>query len=221
MSEIHTADVLASDATDGEVRCTLGDAVNGMGFGVEAAIYSGPLVYRPSEPDDNGDAPTALYVQDSDDAQILATKDVRYADKVGTLDAGDWGLIGNTEARIFCRVERDAIVLYTLNKPADKSMLVDLGGVEGELRIVNGGAVITMTDSEINLSVNGGGGIKINASGVSISGSSVQLVAEVVQLGQLGPGVPPPAIAGSPGVAVQATPPIAMPPASTKVFIAP
>ena len=220
--DILTADILATEATDGEVRAQLGDAALGKGFAQEVAIYGvDGFVGRPNPPDAEGNAAQALYLQDGDDAQIFGTRDNRWVDKVGTMDPGDRGIITDADARVFVKQVRSAVVLYTLNQPADASMLIDLGGAEGKIRIVNGGAVVEMENDVINLSVNGGGGIKISADGVTISGSAIQLVAEVVQLGQLGPGVPPPAIAGSPGAAVQATPPIALPPASTKVFIAP
>jgi len=217
MSEILTADVLASDATDGEVRCTLGDAVKGLGFATEAAIYSGPLVYRPSEPDSNGDAPTALYVQDSDDAQVIAVKDTRYAEKVGTLEAGDWGLITDSEARIFCKSERDAIVLYTADSNGH-GMMIDLGGTEKEIKIINAGKTfLTMTQDSITMGVDGGGMLIIDADGVRAIGGSFQAVAPMVQLGDMGGGTPPPA---SPASAVAYT--VASPPniVSTKVFVA-
>ena len=216
MPEILTADILATEATDGEVRAQLGDATLGKGFVQEAAIYGvDGFVGRPNPPDVEGNAAQALYLQDGDDTQILGTRDNRWADKVGTMEPGDRAIITDGEARVFVKQSRDAVVLYSVNQPEDKSMLLDIGGLEGEIKIVNGGAFITMTNDSIVLAVNGGGSLTIDADGVRVIGNSFQAVAMSVQLGDVGGGTPAPQTGGVLWGPTPGTIP------SSKVFVAP
>jgi len=216
--DILTADILATEATDGEVRAQLGDAALGKGFVQEAAIYGvDGFVGRPNPPDDEGNAAQALYLQDGDDTQIIGTRDNRWADKVGTMEPGDRAIITDGEARVFVKQSRDAVVLYSVNQPEDKSMLIDIGGLEGEIKIVNGGAFITMTNDSIVLAVNGGGSLTIDADGVRAIGNSFQAVAPVVQLGDVGGGTPAPPTPANAVAVSAASPPNLV---STKVFAA-
>jgi len=214
-----TADIITTDATGGEVRAQIGDAAKNVGYAQEVAIY-GPdgFIGRPNDAS-GPDAARALYVQDGDENFIIGTRDNRFADKVGTMEPGDRAIVTDGEARVMIKQVRDAVVLYTVNQPEDKSMLIDLGGMEGEIKIINGGAVMTMTNDMITLATNSGGGtITIGPAGVTITGSAIQLVAPVVQLGDTGGGVvapPSPATA----VAYSAAGPANV--VSAKVFVAP
>lgn len=216
---VLTADVLGSDAETGEIRCKLGDSATAEGYSTGAAIY-GPdgFIGRPNPPSVDGGACQALYVQDGDDHKIVGTRDNRWVDKVGTMDPGDRAIVTDAEARVFVRQGRSAVVLYTLNVPADKSMMIDLGGIEGQLTVMNGGAIMTMKDDEIVLAVNGGGAIRISADGVQITGACFQATTGAVQLGDLGGGIAPPQVPATSGVLWGPSPGTAP---SSKVFVAP
>ena len=217
--DILTADILATEATDGEVRAQLGDAALGKGFAQEVAIYGvDGFVGRPNPPDAEGNAAQALYLQDGDDTQIIGTRDNRWADKVGTIEPGDRAIISSGEARFLLKNERDAIVLYTADSTG-KGLLLDMGGTEKEIKIVNAGKTfITMTQSSIVMGVDGGGSLTIDADGVRVTGASFQAVTGSVQLGDQGGGLPPPPLPPALGVAYGVPGPIVT--VSTKVFVA-
>jgi len=212
--DILTADILATEATDGEVRAQLGDAALGKGFVQEAAIYGvDGFVGRPNPPDDEGNAAQALYLQDGDDTQIIGTRDNRWADKVGTMEPGDRAIVSKGAARVFLKNERDAVVIYTEHGNQGIGMLIDVGGVEGEIKIVNGaGSFITMTGDSIVMAVDGGGSLTIDRDGVRVTGGSFQAVTGTVALGDQGGGLPPtvpvivgPAAPGAPSLKIFAS----------------
>ena len=218
--DILTADILATEATDGEVRAQLGDAALGKGFAQEVAIYGvDGFVGRPNPPDAEGNAAQALYLQDGDDAQIIGTRDNRWADKVGTMDDGDRAIVSEGAARFFLRNERDAIVLYTEHGTEGKGMLLDIGGVEGEIKIINGAgpSFITIGPDSITMGVDGGGTLTIDKDGVRVTGASFQAVTTKVQLGDMGgTGTPPPPLPVN-ACGIGASPAVAP---STSVFVA-
>lgn len=222
--DLFTADVLGSDATDGEIRVHLGDASSGRGFSKDNPVY-GPdgFIGRPNPPSADGSAAQAVYVHDGDDHRVLGVRDNRWKDKVGTMDDGDRAIVTEGAARIFVKNGRDAVVLYTEANDG-KGMLLDIGGVEGEVQIINGkgGTFFRMGDHEIVLAVDGGGTLTIDAEGVRVTGANFQATAGSVQLGDMGGGTPPPAL--PPLIGVAYGPPGVGPPvttASTKVFVAP
>jgi hypothetical protein len=58
VDQLHNVgDVLQSEADDGEVRATIGSAVDGQGYFHDAPFY-GPdgFIFRPNQPDSNGDS---------------------------------------------------------------------------------------------------------------------------------------------------------------------
>jgi hypothetical protein len=190
---IDVADVLRSTAEDGDIRVTLGDYITGKGISVDSSMWGMDGFYsRPNNPTDDG-ATLAFYVEDANEKWILGTKDNRFREKVGLLKEGDRAIISDCNARIFLKKEQDAIVLYTENASEDLSMMINLAGIEGLLRLMNGNSFIMLENDKISMGVNGGGGIMIDDQGVHITGKIFNCNTLGGHLGIIpGPNVAPP-----------------------------
>lgn len=191
------ADILQSTAEDGEIRCTLGYLYDGRGIGQAEPVWGvDGFVSRPNAQTADG-AAMAFYLQGANHKYILATRDNRFADKVGTLDAGDRAIITDGEARVLVKKERDAVVLYTVNQKVDQSMMVDMGGVDGATKIINGKCFFAMTDDGINasitLGISGGSSMTLFEDGtVSINGAFFNCATPGGRLGVLSMTTPGP-----------------------------
>lgn len=187
-------DVIAIDTESGEVRLRFGDAAMERGFAGNAAFFSaGGFISAPNSPDSNGDCCQALYVKDGDEVYCIGTRDNRFASLVGSLGAGDCAIVSNCTSRFLLKREADTVSLYAENQktsPAGGMMIVSLDATNGDLLIQNGGAFIHMVKDEINLTVNGGGSIRIHAGGVQIVGGDITLIGQV-RAGDMGGGQPP------------------------------
>ncbi len=210
-----TADVLASDNSNGEVRCKLGEATTGQGKSADVPMYcSHGFVGVPEAPDEDGSACQAFYAQDGDEQKIVGTRDNRLAGKLGEMKDGDRAIVNLGEARFDIKRDKDAVSTSTKNKKTGKPMRSLLDGDAGEIHVDNGDASAVIKPDEIVLAVAGGASIRVGKDGtVKIVGTVIQAIAPVVQLGDQGGGQPPPP---SPAGAVAIGPqPGAV---STKVF---
>jgi hypothetical protein len=210
------ADILASDTSNGEVRCKLGEATTGHGKSADVAMYCAHgFIGVPEAPDADGSACQAFYAQDGDEQKIVGTRDNRLAAQVGQLDPGDRAIISTGDARVLVKRKGSSATLLTKNAKTNKTMMVIADGEHGEAKIQNGGAFVLVKDDKIVLAVNGGGAITIGKAGVQVTGGSFQATTGAVQLGDQGGGIAPPP---SPASAVAVGPqPGAV---STKVFAA-
>jgi hypothetical protein len=217
-SLLVSADVLASDTANGEVRCKLGDAIAGRGYSADVPMYcSHGFVGVPDAPDTDGSACQAYYAQDGNEQKIVGTRDNRLTDKVGELEEGDRAIVNKGEARLLLKKKLDLAALLTTSKKTGNTMLIVVDGSAGEIQLVNGDTVIKQTEKEILFMVSGGGTLRVSADGVQIVGPSFQATTGAVQLGDMGGGIaPPPTPATACGIGPS---PITVP--STKVFIAP
>lgn len=200
---VGVADVLGTTADSGEVRCKLGYHFDETGIDNAAPAWGlDGFISRPSDPSSAG-AAQAFFVQDANRRYVVSLRDNRFASKVGTLDPGDRAIVTDGEARVLLKQQRDAVVLYTENAPADKSMMVDLGGADGTIKITNGRCALTMfddgVDAYISLTVSGGATLTMKSDGtVSLDGAYFNCATGGGRLGVLAPQVPgPPAPAGS------------------------
>ena len=196
-------DVLSSTADDGEVRCKLGYALDSRGVSASSHAWGmDGFVSRPNDPTAEG-AAMAFYLQDANRRYVLASKDNRFADKVGTMDPGDRAIVTDGEARIFVKQQRDAVSLYTVNQVVDQSMLFDMGGLEGKTKWTNGKCFIEMIDdgvkASVSIGISGGASITLFEDGtVSIDGAYFNCATGGGRLGVLAPQTPgPPAPLGS------------------------
>lgn len=209
------ADVLLSTATDGEVRVNLGNLFDGAGLGAEVGVWGvDGFVSRPNDPDAAG-ACQAIYLVDGQDKRVIATRDNRWAAKVGTLQPGDRGIVTNSAARVLVKRAQDSVTLFTENATDDgSSMMVNLDGSTGKLLAAVGGAYLEMDKDAITLSA-GGSMLRIDAAGVFTFGPHTGLCTAGGNLGVVGK-VPPPVGVGS--ILAGATGPIGV--GSTKWTVA-
>jgi len=194
---IGTADVLDTDADDGEVRATLGNAALGVGYFKEAPFYTvDGFISRPNQPTANGDAAQALYLVDGDGRIVIGTRDNRFAENVGQLEEGDRAIVTDGEARVLIKKEGDKVILYTVNEPADKSMIVEMDGAGGTLKLMNGGSWIEISDDKIVIGAAGGlSMMTLDADGLQVDGGAFNCMTQGGVLGALTPPTP-----GTPGI---------------------
>jgi hypothetical protein len=194
-----TSDVISSDTTGGEVRCKLGDVATGRGkYPDTLAMYcSGPaFVSVPNAPSPDGGACQAYSEREGDERKILGMRDNRFADKVGALSPGDAAIVSDCEARVLLRQADSSIIAMTQNQATGHTMHLALAGQSGAAQLVNGAAVIEITEdaegARIMLGVSGGGSIVIDKDGVTILGPAIMAPCGTVQLGNpTGDGITP------------------------------
>jgi hypothetical protein len=221
----NVADVVAVDTSSGEVRLRVGDAARELGFADNCQFFSaGGFISAPNLPGSNGEACQALYVKDGDSVICIGTVDNRFAPAVGSLKPGDWAIVSDCTSRLLLKQATDTISIYAENQktsPVGQAMLVQHDAKNGVTLIMNGEAFAKFTSGpaggEIELTVNGGGSIRIHKGGVSIVGGDITLIGGFVRLGDMGGGtaVPPSptnSVALGPGGPVNIV--------STKVFAA-
>jgi hypothetical protein len=168
---LQTADILNVSVDEGEVGYDLGDVRDAAGIAQEAVSWGiDGFISMPNLPTGNEESARAMYLVDGDDKIVIATKDSRNSDKVGTLEPGDRAIISAGAQRFLMKQGNESISLYTENQATGSSMMVSLSGADGVATLVNGGSIVTMEDEKIVLAVNGGGYLEINKEGVFIQG---------------------------------------------------
>ncbi len=147
----ETADILDTSVDSGEVRCSLGYADGEVGIGSEVPIYGiGTILARPADAT-NGEAAMAIYTQSGNQKHVFAWRDNRYSEKAGSLSPGDTAIVCTQDARIFVKDSTSAAVMYSVNQTSDDSMILEVNGQEGEIRIVNGKSAIVITKDKITI----------------------------------------------------------------------
>lgn len=184
---IQRADVIATEAVDGEIRVTIGDQFHKWTWASDCPMYGADgFIGRPNLPENDG-AAQALYLQDGDQRVVVGTKDNRWTSKVGDVQPGDRVIYSNSEARFFLKREDDAICLYSTSTPTGKSMIMSLDGKAGKGLMMVGGTSIEMDGTDINIIAgSGAASIVIKGDGsICINGASLLANVGNVLLGSL------------------------------------
>lgn len=170
MSYFDTADILQTTAEDGEVRCNLGDSRDGTGYVNSAAVWGlDGFFSRPNNPTADG-AAQGLYVVDGNQVRVVASRDNRFAAQTGALQPGDRAIVTDGPARILLKQAKAVVNLYTENaKDNGSSMMVDVNGDLGSIKLVCGGSVFEITKDSITM-MTSGQGFAITDKGVSVWG---------------------------------------------------
>ncbi len=206
---VDTADVLGTTADDGEIRAKVGYAVSAQGTYVNLPFY-GPdgFISSPNQPSENGDACQALYIRDGDGRIIIGTRDNRYADKVGSFEPGDRGIVTDGEARILIKQATDSIFAMTVDQTVDRMMMFEMNGQDGALKLFCGNSWIELTDKTVTIGVDEGKAIfSMDKDGFQLRGSSFVCATSSGQLGLMADpavSIPAPAfsiVAGPTGLA--------------------
>ena len=174
---MYTTDVLGSTVNDGEVRLNLGEASTGAGIAAGAPYWGiEGFCSRPNDPDSEGAC--MAYVDPSGDIKrVTASRDNRYADKVGLLQPGDRAIFSKGAARLFLKNADDAVTLYTERQSDGMSMLASVSGKSGKITMAVGLTKLEISEDEIELSINGGPAVKLSKllQTVAIRGNSVNI----------------------------------------------
>ncbi len=198
---ISVADILASSVEDGEVRVNLGYAATGKGIGAEQAYWGlDGFFSRPNDPKPDGsEAAMALYIVDGEDKRVVASRDNRFADKVGDMQPGDRAIVTDADARVLIKKNGNSVTLYTVSEPDNTDIQVHLDGASGFLEGRCGGSWIKLTNDKVTIGAAGGKCIiTVSAKGVQIDGENFICATAGGMLGVIAPMVPPPpAPAGS------------------------
>lgn len=145
---IGVCDVFDSTAEDGEIRCQLGHRSEGVATDGGSCGW-GPDGYlaKPNAFDGTGNT-IALYLKDGSRKHVIGFRDSRYAKQAGDLQAGDRAIVTNGEARFVLKKEADSVCLYSVNQKTDESMMVSVGGKDGELLLLNGKSYIRQSTDQ-------------------------------------------------------------------------
>lgn len=192
--QTRIGDILASDSLDGEVRVNVGDKLTGDSWVTNAPVWGiDGFFSRPNDTDEDG-AAMAYAINDGERWRVVATRDNRFASKVGEMQPGDRMIVSVGEARFLLKAETDTISLYTANQTdGDSSMMVSLNGETGQILLANGGSFFEMKKDGWTIS---GGGVSMSASGgaLQVCGKHTALNTKTGNLGALGPVVTPPGV---------------------------
>lgn len=198
-----TADIIETLAVEGEIRVKIGSAADGLGYASGLPMY-GPDGYigKPNAPSSNGDACQALYIVDGDGRIVVATRDNRYADKVGEMAPGDRAIVTDGEARVLIKREDDAVHIMSKNQVASKTMMWSMHGADGTIQVYNGGGCwIEMKGSVLTIGSSDGSStttLMVTPNGVQINGPNFMCCTAGGHLGLVAP--PTPGFPGAPPV---------------------
>jgi len=169
MDAFKEADVFGVVVQNGEARLQLGRGGTDKGIASGVPMWGPFGYYGLPNPTANGEAPSVVYLQEGSRLRALAGRDNRYAALTGDMKPGDIMIVTQNECRVILKAD-GSVTLYTVNQKTNLSMMVNVDGVEGLLRLINGNAQISMDDKSIVQAVNGGGSLTIDMAGVHVSG---------------------------------------------------
>jgi len=171
------ADILQSASENGYITVTLGDSRDDVGFSAEAPMWGmDGFISRPNDPSPDG-AAQAFFINDGNQSRVVASRDNRFNDKVGTMEPGDRAIVTDGEARIFIKQKTDSIALYTASQPDDgQAMMLTLSGEDGEITLSCAGSFLKMRNDKITIGVAGGKTIlTLDANGFHVDGNYCSL----------------------------------------------
>ena len=192
---LDTTGIISSEAVAGEVRVKIGNpAATDGGEGEDAPVWGvDGFISRPNPPNSNGECALAMRAQLGYQKHIIATKDARFVDAVGQLNPGDRAVVTDADARWFLKRDESAVVSFTVNRKTDDSMICDINGKDGEIRIFNGTVGILMRNDDNGKSLiltTGATTILLDEDGMFINGAHLGCNTNGGNFGTLGP-VPP------------------------------
>lgn len=192
---IIKADVLAVDRdSSGEVRINIGESTDGVGLASGAAIWCADGFFGvPNEPDDDG-ACGVLYHVEGNQRRAIGTKDNRFLDAYGQLEAGDRTIVSDSKARFLLKRGTDSITIYTQDSD-DNAIVFSVDGSAGAIIAQvggpNGTAHFEMKSGEVKISAGGSACIQIKGNEIILFGDLFSAATGRVVLGTIG-GAPPP-----------------------------
>jgi len=168
---INFDDIVNVSVEDGEIRYDLGDVRDDVGVAVGAAAWGiDGFVSMPNLPTDF-ECARAMHFTDGNEKLVLATKDDRYASKVGDLEPGDRAIVSAGNQRFLMKQGNESVTLYT-ERADGQPMMVTVSGEDEVVSLVNGGNFIEVSKDGITIGVSKGGWIRIDSDGVQLGGKT-------------------------------------------------
>lgn len=198
---IEKADILGYDLTSmGDLRVKVGNSQTGEGRYDDLPVWGVDGFISRALPADNDGACMALV--DVTARRVTATKDNRITRKYGSIADGDKAIVGYRDHRFLMKHSSDSVSLLTKNHSAnDDLMILQLNGDKGELSILIGGSsgpsFVKVKSGVIHMSVDGGGSLTIDKTGVHITGAWFDCATAGGNLGTLPGGAPLPPLTNS------------------------
>ena len=173
------SDVLGSQVSSGEVYVTIGDSIDGDGWGANAAMWGPDGYIAVPNAASQGAACRALYLVDGNMKRVFACRDNRIASKAGALAPGDRAIVTDGAPRIRIVKQSEVVELYTEN--AGNPVQVVLDGPNDTILLENAQATsvsisgdsttVTAGSSTATVSANSGITAAVGATELSISPS--------------------------------------------------
>jgi len=160
------------DASTGEVRVNIGNAVDGVGFGASVGMWGvDGFLSRPNAAADSN-AAQGLYMTQGNQRRVFASRDTRWAGPFGALGEGDRAVVSDCDAGLW------------LDKSANLIKLASAGGAAvtagaSSVVLTFGGCTVTLAALAMTLEWAPSAGapavstITLNAAGVAITGLAV------------------------------------------------
>lgn len=202
------ADVIASNALNGDVRLNLGtyqlissEDTGGVCQQPDIPIFGvDGFLSRPNDPDVNG-CSQAYYVKHDNQVVVIGSRDQRQMQEAGedkSFSPGDRAIVTKGPARVMIKQASDTVSLYTESRPDSvepaATMMVTLDGEGGMISIICGKSWINIDNDEIHMSA-GGTEFLIDKDGVQITGQNFTCNTAGGTLGTIGGLIPPVKIA--------------------------
>jgi hypothetical protein len=172
------SDVLGAQVTSGEVFVTVGDAVDGQGWGANAAMWGPDGYIAVPNQATQGAACRAIYLVDGNMKRVFACRDNRIASKAGTLAPGDRAIVTDAAARVRVLKAANMVELYSETGSGDPLKVV-VDGANDIVNLVGSGSDVLLTGDNAEMSA-GASSVLVDAStGVqaSVGSSNVTIAA--------------------------------------------
>lgn len=165
------SDVLTAQATNGEVFVTVGDAVDGQGWGANAAMWGPDGYIAVPNQATQGAACRAIYLVDGNMKRVFACRDNRIANRAGTLAPGDRAIVTDASARVRVLQAANSVELYS-EGPTAAPVQVLVDGPNDQVVLLSSQANSIVTGENVvstagvsSVQVNGTNGVIISSAG--------------------------------------------------------
>jgi len=179
---VEVCDLMRSDvdASTGEVRVNIGNAVDGVGFGASVGMWGvDGFLSRPNAAADSN-AAQGLYMTQGNQRRVFASRDTRWAGPFGALGEGDRAVVSDCDAGLWLDKSANLIKLQ-----AGAGVEVKIDGDAGTVTVSKGTASVvlsTVTAVDQIVATVGAASIKIQPLLITMTAATVNVVG-VLQVG--------------------------------------
>jgi hypothetical protein len=183
---IVTADITNATVQDGEVRVTVGDATSGAGFGAVCSMWSQDgFISCPNLPTSgtgNDGACQCIYVQDGNEKKVIGTRDHRYQEQTGNIEAGDRAIVTSGAAKVVVKNRTATVTLATTDDGTPAGNVSTVSNAPDEIALVSKYGSIIIDKDGIFITHVGGALVALTAALLPTPMSTVRIVASRCQI---------------------------------------